>query len=94
MAARPDLDHGEMPLNLCVHLPVLLLILTHWTSPDLSPSPNSGIGCVGPFVFRVAMSAQELPFYSTQISESQGSPSQLRVEVTGMYLNFDSLIAR
>jgi hypothetical protein len=44
--------------------------------------------------FRVAMSAQELPFHSTQISGSQGSPFQLRVEVTGMYLNRDSMRPR
>ena len=38
------------------------------------------------------MPTQEPLFDSTHITESQGSLSQLRVEVTGMYLNPNSLI--
>ena len=33
------------------------------------------------------MLAQELHLISTQVTQSQGSPSELRVEVTGMYSN-------
>jgi hypothetical protein len=44
--------------------------------------------------FDVAMFAQELPFISTQIAESQESPTQRRVELTGMYFIHASLIPR
>lgn len=42
--------------------------------------------------FCVAMLAQEPSLDSTPIAESQGSLSQQRVEVTGMYLNPNSLM--
>ena len=42
--------------------------------------------------FCVVMLAQEPSLDSTQIAESQGSLLQLRVEVTGMYLNPNSLM--
>jgi hypothetical protein len=42
MAAAQDVEHGQMLLNSCVLLPTWYLILTHWTSPEPSTSPNSG----------------------------------------------------
>jgi hypothetical protein len=42
MAAAQDAEHGQMLLNPCVRLPRWYLILTHWTSPEPSTSPNSG----------------------------------------------------
>jgi len=42
--------------------------------------------------FCVAMPVQEPSLDSAQIAESQGSPSQLRIEVTGMHLNPNSMM--
>jgi hypothetical protein len=44
--------------------------------------------------FDVAMFAQELSFISTQIAQSQESPTQRRVELTGMYFIHGPLIPR
>ena len=67
--------------------------MTYCSSPDPSASQISGRGCGNPFIC-VAILTQESFFDSAQISESQGRPSQLRVEVTGMYLDRNSLIPR
>ena len=45
-------------------------------------------------MFFVPIPAQELFSDSPQLAGSQGNPSQQIVEVTGMYLNPDSLIPR
>jgi hypothetical protein len=44
--------------------------------------------------FRAAMLAQELLLYSTQIPGSQGSPSQIQVEVTGIHFDLVSMTSR
>src|SRR6266702_1143100 len=70
------------------------LIVTHDSSPGPSASQDVGRGCANRF-FSVAMLAQESSFDSAPIAESQGSTSQLlRLEVTGMYLNPNSLMPR
>ena len=70
------------------------LIVTYDSSPGLSASQDVERGYGNPF-FSVAMLAQQLSFDSARIAESQGSTSQLlRVEVTGMYLNPNSLMPR
>ena len=64
----------------------------HYSSLGPPASQNVGGGCVDP-LFCVPILAQKIASYSPQISESQGSPSGLRVQVSGMYLNPDSLIS-
>jgi hypothetical protein len=94
MAAAQDAEHGQILLNSCVRLPPCYFMLTHWISPEPSTSPNSGTRqgreCVDPS-FRAAMLAQELLLYSTQIPGSQGSPSQIQVEVTGIHFDLVSM---
>ena len=70
-----------------------ILIVTPYSSQGPSASQNAGRGCVNPF-FCITMLGQELSLDSIQITESQGGQSQLRVEVTGMYLSPNSLIPR
>ena len=65
--------------------------MTHHSSPNPSGSENPGIRCVNSYLFVVTLDP-ETPLGSTQITQSQGVPSHLRVEVTGMYLNPDYLI--
>jgi len=62
--------------------------MTHHSSPHPSGPENPGITCVDPCFFVVALDP-ETSLSSTQIAQSQGIPSQLRVEVTGMYLKTD-----
>src|SRR6266702_1750798 len=95
MAAAQDMEHQQMSRNPCVDClcPMTFLIVTHCSSPGPSSSPNAGGGCFNTF-FCVPMFGQELSSDSARIAESQESPSQLHVEVTGVYLNPNSLIPR
>ncbi|SRR6266702_157877 len=69
------------------------MIVTYCSSSGPSASQNSGRGCVNSFLC-VAVPTQEPFLDSAQIAESQGGPSQLRVEVIGMYLDPKLLIPR
>ena len=96
MAAAQDVEHLQMSLNSCVDEPLTndltFLKVTHYYSTGPSASQSAGRGC-GNLFFSVAMLAQKPSFHSAQITESQGSTSELlRVEVTGMCLNPNSLM--
>ena len=96
MAATQD-EHRELSLNSCVDGDYLVtfLIVTHYSSPGPSASQNAGRGCVSPFCCTTTLE-QEPSLNSIQNTESQGSRSQLgvEVEVTGMYLIPNSLMPR
>src|SRR6266702_3101082 len=94
MAATQD-EHRELSLNSCVdgHYPVTFLIVTHYSSQGPSASQNAGRGCVSPFCCTTTLD-QDPSLNSIQIAKSQGSRSQLRVEVTSMYLIPNSLMPR
>ena len=67
--------------------------MTRHSSPEPSVSENPRIRCVNACIFVVTLDP-ETSLGSTQIAQSHGIPSQLRVEVTGMYLNPDWLMPR
>ena len=58
--------------------------MAHHSSPDHSGPENPGTRTLDP----------ETSLGSTQIAQSQDIPSQIRAEVTGMYLNPDYLMSR
>jgi hypothetical protein len=88
MTTTQDVEQRQIPSNLCVngHQPGNFFVLTNH-SPGPAASQNPGTGYVDPF-FDTTL-AEELPLISTQITQSQGSPSELRVGVTGVYLDPD-----
>ena len=86
MAATQDVEHHQFSSNSCVNgrRSVDYFLLTHH-SPGPATLQYSGTSYVNPLCS--TMLAQELHLISTQVTQSQGSPSELRVEVTGMYSN-------
>ena len=54
MATQKDFDYSQVFLNACVLLdglcPIIVLILTHYSSPGPSASQNTGQACVNFFV--------------------------------------------
>ena len=89
MAAIQDMEHHEISSNPCVNgrLDHGIILTNHSPGPAALQSP--GTRYVEPCCFTEL--AQELPSISTQVTQSEGSPSELRVDVTGMCLDTDPM---
>ena len=92
MAAIQDMEHHEISSNPCVNGRLDHgIILTNY-SPGPAALQSPGTRYVEPCCFTEL--AQELPSISTQVTQSEGSPSELRVDVTGMCLDTDPMFPR
>ena len=91
MAAAQDVETPKILSNSCVNAISSDRDSDHFSSLGPPASQNVGRGCVDPLSC-VPILAQEITFDSPQIAESQGNPSGLRVQVSGLYLNSDSSI--
>ena len=92
MAAKQDVEHHQISSNPCVNgrLDHGIILTNHSPGPAALQSP--GTRYVEPCCFTEL--AQELPSISTQVTQSEGSPSELRVDVTGMCLDTDPMFPR
>ena len=92
MAAKQDVEHQQISSNPCVNGRLDHGIILTNRSPGPAALQSPGTRYVEPCCFTEL--AQELPSISTQVTQSEGGPSELRVDVTGMCLDADPMFPR